>query len=103
MWLHWLALCHVRWHLLGKPLHLSQCVLHAPGTQAGAGFQGFQACCRLLVGALFNKKEAQQEGDEHPLEDTARRLLGKLQLFHTVARSGEQARPSAQMRIQGLG
>ena len=51
------------------------------------------ACCRLLAGSLFNKKEPQQEGDEHPLEDTARRLLLKLQLFHTVARTGEQARP----------
>ena len=45
------------------------------------------------MGALFNKKEPQQEGDAHPLEDTARRLLAKLQLFHTVARAGEQARP----------
>ena len=45
------------------------------------------------MGALFNKKEPQQEGDEHALEDTARRLLSKLQLFHTVARAGEQARP----------
>lgn len=39
------------------------------------------------MGHLFNKKEPQQEGDSIPFDDTLRRLLGKLALFHTVARS----------------
>ncbi len=48
---------------------------------------------RLLAGALFNKKEPQSEGDVHPFEDAAARLLGKLQMFHIVRRPTEQARP----------
>jgi hypothetical protein len=50
---------------------------------------------RLLVGALFNKKEPQQEGDQHPFDDTLRRLLSKLQLFHTITRSTPEVRPSS--------
>ncbi|BDA49270.1 Eukaryotic translation initiation factor 2D [Coccomyxa sp. Obi] len=42
---------------------------------------------KLLVGHLFNKKEPQQEGDSHPFDDTMRRLLSKLAMFHTISRS----------------
>ena len=42
---------------------------------------------RLLVGHLFNKKEPQQEGDSHSFDDTMRRLLSKLAMFHTISRS----------------
>ena len=52
-------------------------------------------CRRLLAGALFNKKEPQAEGDAHPFEDAAHRLLGKLQMYHTVQRPSEQAWLSA--------
>ena len=51
----------------------------------------YLAARRLLVGHLFNKKEPQQEGETHPFEDTLRRLLGKLALFHTMARSSPEA------------
>ena len=43
-------------------------------------------CCRLLIGGLFNKKEEQKEGDVHPLGDTLKRLLSKLQVYHTISR-----------------
>lgn len=39
------------------------------------------------MGHLFNKKEPQQEGDTHPFDDTLRRLLSKLAMFHTISRS----------------
>lgn len=45
---------------------------------------------RLLLGNLFNKKEDVSEGDSHPLNDLAVRLLAKLQLFHRVVRNTEQ-------------
>ena len=41
--------------------------------------------CRLLIGGLFNKKEDIKEGDEHPYDDTLRRLLSKLQIYHTIS------------------
>ncbi|CAL5226777.1 g9634 [Coccomyxa viridis] len=41
---------------------------------------------RLLIGGLFNKKEEQKEGDVHPLDDTLKRLLSKLQVYHTISR-----------------
>ena len=44
------------------------------------------ACCRVLIGGLFNKKEEQNEGDAHPLDATLRRMLSKLQVYHTVSR-----------------
>ena len=44
---------------------------------------------RLLVGALFNKKEPQAVGDEHPQLDALQRLLGKLQLWTRVERPTE--------------
>ena len=47
---------------------------------------------RLLVGALFNKKEPQVEGDCHPRSDTLQRLLGKLQLWTRVIRPTETVR-----------
>lgn len=42
--------------------------------------------CRLLIGGLFNKKEEVKEGDVHPFDDTLRRLLSKLQIYHTISR-----------------
>ena len=42
--------------------------------------------CRLLIGGLFNKKEDMKEGDLHPFDDTLRRLLSKLQVYHTISR-----------------
>ena len=42
--------------------------------------------CRLLIGGLFNKKEDMKEGDVHPFDDTLRRLLSKLQVYHTISR-----------------
>lgn len=42
--------------------------------------------CRLLIGGLFNKKEEQKDGDAHPLDDTLKRLLSKLQVYHTISR-----------------
>ena len=53
------------------------------------GFGGFliKVCpCRLLIGGLFNKKEEQKDGDTHPLDDTLKRLLSKLQVYHTISR-----------------
>ena len=41
---------------------------------------------RLLVGALFNKKEPQAVGDGHPRADALQRLLSKLQLWTRVER-----------------
>ena len=38
------------------------------------------------MGGLFNKKEEQKEGDAHPLDDTLRRLLSKLQVYHSISR-----------------
>ena len=46
----------------------------------------YTGTCRLLVGGLFNKKEEQKDGDAHPLDDTLKRLLSKLQVYHTVSR-----------------
>ena len=54
------------------------------------GYDKVNVFCRLLVGHLFKKKEPQQEGDPHPFEDTLRRLLDKLALFHTIARASQE-------------
>ena len=47
---------------------------------------------RLLLGSLFNKKEPAAEGDAFPTEELLRRLLSKLQLYHRVTRTSQQAR-----------
>ncbi len=51
------------------------------------------AKCRVLIGGLFNKKEEQKEGDTHPLDDTLKRMLSKLQVYHTVSRPTATVRP----------
>ena len=53
---------------------------------------GQVALDQLLVGALFNKKEPQAPGDEHPRTDVLHRLLGKLLLFTHVVRPTETVR-----------
>jgi hypothetical protein len=45
---------------------------------------------RLLHGALFNKKEAEQEGSSVAEGELLKRLLGKLQLHHRLLRPSEQ-------------
>lgn len=77
-----------RHHCSSKPLWCGQCGVNAAQDHASLPqpLKLFPAG-RLLVGHLFNKKEPQQEGDEHAMEDTFKRLLSKLQMFHTISRS----------------
>ena len=48
---------------------------------------------RLLIGALFNKKEPEVEGDELSLDHTLQRLLKKLQQWSRILCAAPQARP----------
>ena len=75
---------------VGRPGCDNAAAMRGQGTLRGSG--GAVALDRLLIGALFNKKEPEVEGDELSFEHTLARLLKKLQQWSRIVCSSPQVR-----------